>query len=80
MKIGDKVKYDGEKHLIVNIVDGYPVVVPMSVIDDECFIIDIEDEYEEDVDNFRSDTYFVSNEEADEDYRLSLLQDEKRYR
>jgi hypothetical protein len=40
MKIGDKVKYDGEAHLIVNIIDGYPVVVPMSVIDDECFIIE----------------------------------------
>ena len=26
-----------------------------------------------------SDTYYVSNEEADEDYRLSLLQDEERY-
>jgi hypothetical protein len=40
MKIGDKVKYDGEAHLIVNIIDGYPVLVPMSVIDDECFIIE----------------------------------------
>jgi len=40
MKIGDKVKYDGEAHLIVNIVDGYPALVPMSVIDDECFIIE----------------------------------------
>jgi hypothetical protein len=39
----------------------------------------IDEEIEEDVDNFRSDTYFVSNEEADEDYRLSLLQDEERY-
>ena len=39
----------------------------------------IDEELEEDVDNFRSDTYFVSNEEADEDYRLSLLQDEERY-
>jgi len=39
----------------------------------------IDEEVEEDVDNFRSDTYFVSNEEADEDYRLSLLQDEQRY-
>jgi hypothetical protein len=39
----------------------------------------IDEEVEEDVDNFRSDTYFVSNEEADEDYRLSLLQDEERY-
>ena len=26
-----------------------------------------------------SDTYYVSNEEADEDYRLSLLQDSNRY-
>jgi hypothetical protein len=42
MKVGDKVKYDGEAHLIVNIVDGYPVMVPMSVIDDECFIIEYE--------------------------------------
>ena len=40
LKIGDKVKYDGEAHLIVNIIDGYPVVVPMSVIDDECYIIE----------------------------------------
>ena len=44
LKIGDKVKYDGEAHLIVNLVDGYPVVVPMSVIDDECFIIKYEDD------------------------------------
>ena len=42
LKIGDKVKYDGEAHLIVNIVDDYPVVVPMSVIDDECFTIEYE--------------------------------------
>ena len=26
-----------------------------------------------------SDTYYVSNEEADEDFRLSMLQDEQRY-
>jgi len=39
----------------------------------------IDEEVEEDVDNFLSDTYFVSNEEADEDYRLSLLQDSNRY-
>jgi hypothetical protein len=39
----------------------------------------IDEELEEDVDNFRSDTYFVSNEEADEDYRISLLQDSDRY-
>ena len=39
----------------------------------------IDEEIEEDVDNFRSDTYFVSNEEADEDYHLSLLQDSDRY-
>jgi hypothetical protein len=54
LKIGDKVKYDGEAHLIVNIVDGYPVVVPMSVIDDECFIIDIEDEYEAELDKLKT--------------------------
>jgi hypothetical protein len=29
MKVGDKVKYDGEKHLVVNILkDGSPVLVP----------------------------------------------------
>jgi hypothetical protein len=39
----------------------------------------IDEEVEEDVDNFRSDTYFVSNEEADEDFLLSMLQDEQRY-
>ena len=54
LKIGDKVKYDGEAHLIVNIVDGCPVVVPMSVIDDECFIIDIEDEYEAELDKLKT--------------------------
>jgi hypothetical protein len=54
MKIGDKIKYDGEAHLIVNIVDGYPVVVPMSVIDDECYIIDIEDEYEAELDKLKT--------------------------
>ena len=54
MKIGDKVKYDGETHLIVNIVDGCPVVVPMSVIDDECYIIDIEDEYEAELDKLKT--------------------------
>jgi hypothetical protein len=26
-----------------------------------------------------SDTYYVSNEEADEDYRISMMQDEQRY-
>jgi hypothetical protein len=39
----------------------------------------IDEEIEEDVDNFRSDTYFVSNEEADEDFLLSMMQDEERY-
>ena len=46
-KKGDKVNYDGEKHLVVNILkDGSPVLVPMSVIDDEAFSID-SDEIEE---------------------------------
>jgi hypothetical protein len=41
MKIGDKVNYDGEKNLIVNILkDGSPVLVPMSSIDDEAFSVD----------------------------------------
>jgi hypothetical protein len=44
MKKGDKVKYDGEKHMVVNILkDGSPVLVPMSVIDDECFAVDLEE-------------------------------------
>ena len=42
-KVGDKVKFEGEEHLVVNIVDGLPVMVSMSVIDDECFIVDEED-------------------------------------
>ena len=47
MTIGDKVKYDGEKHLVVNILkDGSPVLVPMSVIDDECYAVGL-DEIEE---------------------------------
>ena len=47
MKVGDKVKYDGEKHLVVNILkDGSPVLVPMSVIDDECYAVGL-DEIEE---------------------------------
>lgn len=36
-------------------------------------------EIEENVDNFQSDSHFVSNEEADEDYRASMAQDEQRY-
>jgi hypothetical protein len=44
MKIGDKVKYDGEKHLVVNILkDGSPVLVPMSVIDDECYAVGLDE-------------------------------------
>lgn len=44
MKVGDKVKYDGEKHLVVNILkDGSPVLVPMSVIDDECYAVDLDE-------------------------------------
>jgi hypothetical protein len=44
MKKGDKVKYDGEKHMVVNILkDGSPVLVPMSVIDEECFAVDLEE-------------------------------------
>lgn len=43
-KVGDKVKYDNEKHLIVNILkDGALVVVPMDVIDDECYAIEIDE-------------------------------------
>jgi hypothetical protein len=41
LKKGDKVNYDGEKNLIVNILkDGSPVLVPMSSIDDEAFSVD----------------------------------------
>jgi hypothetical protein len=43
MKIGDIVKYGGEAHLIVNIIDGSPVVVPRSVIDDECYIVGLDE-------------------------------------
>ena len=44
MKKGDKVKYDGEKCMVVNILkDGSPVLVPMSVIDEECFAVGLED-------------------------------------
>jgi len=40
-KKGDKVNYDGEKHLIVNILnDGSPILVPMSEIDNEAFSVD----------------------------------------
>lgn len=39
----------------------------------------IEWQIEENVDNFQSDSHFVSNEEADEDYRVSLMQDARRY-
>jgi hypothetical protein len=44
MKVGEKVKYDGEKHLILNILkDGSPVLVPMSIINDECFAVDLDE-------------------------------------
>ena len=44
IKIGDKVNYNGEKHLVVNILkDGSPVLVPMSVIDDECYAVGIDE-------------------------------------
>jgi hypothetical protein len=44
MKVGDKVKYDGEKHLVVNILkDGSLVLVPMSVIDEECFAVGLDE-------------------------------------
>ena len=42
LKVGDKVKFEGDKHMIVNFVDGYPVLVPMDVIDDECFVLEYE--------------------------------------
>ena len=39
-----EVKYDGEKHLVVNILkDGSPVLVPMSVIDDECYAVGLDE-------------------------------------
>jgi len=44
MTVGKKVKYDGEKHLIVNVLaDGSPVLVPMSVIDEECFFVGLDE-------------------------------------
>ena len=43
-KVGDKVKYDNEKHLIVNILKNEDLVlVPMSVIDDECYAVGIDE-------------------------------------
>ena len=42
-KVGDKVKFESEEYLVVNIVDELPVLVSMYVIDDECFIVDEED-------------------------------------
>ena len=39
-----KVEYGGEKHMVVNILeDGSPVLVPMSVINEECFAVDLEE-------------------------------------
>jgi hypothetical protein len=70
-KKGDKVKYDGEKHLVVNILkDGSPVLVPMSVIDDEAFSIDSDeieesktmDEIQYDIDDTNSDYDFLAEE------------------
>jgi hypothetical protein len=44
MKKGDKVKYDGEKCMVVNILkDGSPVLVPISVIDEECFAVGLDE-------------------------------------
>ena len=45
LKVGDKVKFEGDKHMIVNFVDGFPVLVPMDVIDDDldALITDIYD-------------------------------------
>lgn len=42
-KVGDKVEFEGEEYLVVNIVDELPVMVSMYVIDDESFIVDEED-------------------------------------
>ena len=44
MKRGDRVEYGGEKHMVVNILeDGSPVLVLMSVINEECFTVDLEE-------------------------------------
>ena len=45
MKVGDKVKYGGEAHLVVGIIkDGSPVVVPMSNYWDlASFVIDLDE-------------------------------------
>jgi len=70
-KKGDKVNYDGEKHLVVNILkDGSPVLVPMSVIDDEAFSIDSDeieesktmDEIQYDIDDTNADYDFLAEE------------------
>ena len=80
-KKGDKVKYDGEKHLVVNILkDGSPVLVPMSVIDDEAFSIDSDeieesktmDEIQYDIDDTNSDYDFLAEEYEATDHDIQI--------
>jgi hypothetical protein len=44
-KVGDKVKYDGEECMVINIgiEDFGLVIVPMSVIDDECIGVELDE-------------------------------------
>jgi hypothetical protein len=80
-KKGDKVKYDGEKHLVVNILkDGSPVLVPMSVIDDEAFSIDSDeieesktmDEIQYDIDDTNADYDFLAEEYEATDHDIQI--------
>jgi hypothetical protein len=80
-KKGDEINYDGEKHLIVNILnDGSPVLVPMSVIDDEAFSIDSDeieesetmDEVQYDIDDTNSDYDFLAEQYEETPYEKLL--------
>ena len=69
IKIGDKVKYDGEKHLVVNILkDGSLVLVPMSVIDDECYAVGID----ELVDQSKHNTYIHGINNYNMEYKFNF--------
>ena len=76
MKIGDKVNYDGEEHLIVNILndggDENIVLVPMSSIDDEAFSVS-EDEIEESVNEIKTTNTKMTKEELKEMIRQNVL-------
>jgi len=91
-QIGDIVKYDGDEHVVIGVKEeDYDLIIVPTYdaigvnIDELDNNEDVGPEYDsagftEDDRVVNGQYRVISNEDADEDYKASLMQDEQRYK